>query len=147
VGATLRPQIESKRQRLTLDLTGDLVVSADPDRVAQILTNLLSNAYKYTPPDQDLSIVAEPVPDGVRVDVTDTGIGLSRAEQAKLFSRFYRSTNQATRETEGTGLGLAITRSLVELHGGTISVRSAPGHGSTFSFTLPREAPSPLPTE
>jgi signal transduction histidine kinase len=145
--ATLRPLIEAKQQRLALDVPDHLVVSADADRVTQILTNLLSNAHKYTPPDHDISIVAEPVTDGVRVDVTDTGIGLSRAEQAKLFNRFYRSTNQATRDTEGTGLGLAITRSLVELHGGTISVRSAPGRGSTFSFTLPREAPSPYPTE
>ena len=147
VATTLRPQIEAKHQRLTLDLPDNLVVSADADRVAQILTNLLSNASKFTPPDHDITIVAEPLPDAVRVDVTDTGIGLSRADQAKLFSRFYRSTNQAARQTEGTGLGLAITRSLVELHGGTISVRSAPGRGSTFSFTLPREAPSPFATE
>jgi signal transduction histidine kinase len=73
----------------------------------------------------------------LRVSVTDTGIGLSPEEQAQLFEKFFRARNRTTREVGGTGLGLAITKALVELHGGAMSVESAPGQGSTFSFTLP----------
>jgi signal transduction histidine kinase len=75
--------------------------------------------------------------DRVRVDVRDTGIGLSAEEQAKLFTKFFRAKNRTTQEVGGTGLGLTITRSLVEMHGGKITVSSTPGEGSTFSFTLP----------
>jgi signal transduction histidine kinase len=73
----------------------------------------------------------------VRIDVRDNGIGLSPDEQAHLFDRFFRAQQPATRGVEGTGLGLPITRVLVEMHGGRITVTSAPGEGSTFSFTLP----------
>ena len=73
----------------------------------------------------------------VRIDVRDNGIGLSPDEQAHLFDRFFRARQPATQSVEGTGLGLPITRLLVEMHGGRITVTSAPGEGSTFSFTLP----------
>jgi signal transduction histidine kinase len=77
----------------------------------------------------------------VCLEISDTGIGLSEAEQAQLFTRFFRADNPAVRAVGGTGLGLVITRSLVELHGGDISVRSAPGQGSTFVVTLPADVP------
>jgi signal transduction histidine kinase len=73
----------------------------------------------------------------VRVSVRDTGVGLTPEEQTQLFARFFRARNAATREAGGTGLGLVITRSLVWAHGGTMSVTSQPGEGSTFEFTLP----------
>jgi PAS domain S-box-containing protein len=136
--ASLRPQIEAKRQQLTVDVPPTaLTIVADIDRIAQILTNLLSNAHKYTPVGKEIRVTAVAQGDLVEVSIIDTGIGLSQAEQSQLFTRFYRSSNRVVQEAGGTGLGLAITRSLVELHGGTIAVRSNPGQGSAFTFTLP----------
>ncbi len=143
--STLRPQIEGKRQDLVLDLPADLPpVLGDADRITQILVNLLSNAHKYTPAGGHIAVRAHAGMQQIQVQVSDTGIGLSPEEQAQLFTRFFRAHNRATQEAGGTGLGLAITRSLVEMHGGQITVESAPGQGSTFSFTLPiaQDAPS-----
>ena len=139
VAQSLRPQIEAKGQHLILELNETLpTVLGDADRVTQILTNLLSNAYKYTPSVGTITVVVQAAEkDCVRVDVRDTGIGLSTEEQAKLFTKFFRARNRTTQEVGGTGLGLTITRSLVEMHGGVITVSSTPGEGSTFSFTLP----------
>ncbi len=150
VADSLRPSIEEKGQHLTLTLADGHeplpggrdgsplpAVLADPDRVTQILSNLLSNAYKYTPAGGSISVRAYTEGDYVRVDVRDTGIGLSTEEQSQLFTRFFRARNRVTQEVGGTGLGLSIARSLVEMHGGKITVSSSPGQGSTFSFTLP----------
>ncbi|WP_432823698.1 ATP-binding protein [Trichloromonas sp.] len=135
---SLRPAIEAKGQSLSLDLPANLpVVEGDPNRVVQVMVNLLSNACKYTPAGGRIGVSALREPGKLSIEVSDTGIGLSRKEQARLFTKFYRADNATTREVGGTGLGLWITRSLVELHGGTISVRSAPGAGSTFSVRLP----------
>ena len=138
VAGSLRPLVDAKGQQLTVDVAEPLpAVRADADRVTQILTNLVSNAHKYTPAGGRISVAARGEDGRVRVDVRDTGIGLSPDEQAQLFTKFFRARNAATRQVGGTGLGLAITRSLVETHGGEIAVESAPGEGSTFSFTLP----------
>ena len=137
--SSLRPQIEAKEQHLELDVSRTPhTVLADADRVTQILTNLLSNAYKYTPVGGTISVTAQGEgKDMVRVEVKDTGIGLSSEEIGKLFTKFFRAKNRTTQEVGGTGLGLTITRSLVEMHGGEITVASVVGKGSTFSFTLP----------
>jgi signal transduction histidine kinase/CheY-like chemotaxis protein len=141
---SLRPQIEAKGQRLHLDLPAALPAAwADADRVTQILINLLSNAHKYTPAGGEIAVTAAPAGDTIRVAVRDTGIGLTAAEQAQLFTKFFRARNRTTEEVGGTGLGLAITRSLVEMHGGQMDVESAPGQGSTFSFTLPPAQATP----
>jgi signal transduction histidine kinase/DNA-binding response OmpR family regulator len=139
-GATMamRPQLDGKRQRLIVSVADNLPsIWGDADRVAQVLTNLVSNAHKYTPVNGAIRIAAECQGHQVRVDVQDTGIGLSAEEQSQLFTKFFRAENRATQEVGGTGLGLVITRSLVEMHGGTMEVVSAPGKGATFSFTLP----------
>jgi CheY-like chemotaxis protein len=107
------------------------------DRIAQVLTNLLSNAHKYSPAGGKIDLKAVTVHDLVEVHVTDSGIGISPTEQSQLFTRFYRATNKVVQEAGGTGLGLAITRSLVELHGGSIRVKSTVGEGSTFTVSLP----------
>jgi signal transduction histidine kinase len=138
VAKALRPQIEAKGQQLTIDLADALPgVSGDADRVTQILTNLLSNAHKYTPPAGTISIRARQEEGHLRINVQDTGIGLSSDDQAQLFTKFFRAQHRAATGVSGTGLGLAISRALVELHGGEITVTSALGQGSTFSFTLP----------
>jgi signal transduction histidine kinase len=142
VARSLRPLIEAKRQRLKLDL-GDALpaVWADANRVTQILTNLISNAHKYTLVDGSITVAARRDDGFVRVDVSDTGIGLSPEDQAQLFTKFFRANNRSLQAIGGTGLGLVITRLLVELHGGRITVSSAPGQGSTFSFSLPEVEP------
>jgi signal transduction histidine kinase/ActR/RegA family two-component response regulator len=138
VAATLAPMLDAKGQGLSLQIAQPLPpVWADPDRLMQIVVNLVSNAHKYTPPGGNISVVAEQAEGFGRVQVRDTGVGLSADELAQLFTRFFRARNPATRDVTGSGLGLALTRSLVELHGGALSVLSAPGQGSTFSFTMP----------
>lgn len=134
----LRPQIETKHQTLTLDLPNGLpMVHADRARLVQILTNLLSNANKYTPDGGDLKVAAQSEAEVVRVSVHDSGIGLSESDQSKLFLQFFRSDEPVVREEAGWGLGLYVTQRLVELLGGEIGVESEIGKGSTFWFTVP----------
>src|SRR5215471_6293309 len=138
VAGALRPLLEAKRQRLRLDLGEALpAVWADPDRVTQTPPPLLSNAHTSTAMEGSITVAARRGDGCVRVDVSDTGIGLSPAEQAHLFTKFFRAHDRSPHAGGGTGLGLVITRVLVELHGGQITVSSAPGQGATFSFTLP----------
>jgi PAS domain S-box-containing protein len=143
-----RPQLETKQQHLTQMAADDLpLISADADRVTQVLTNLISNAHKYTPRGGSIVVRASPQGAGARVEVQDSGIGLSEQEQKQIFDRFFRANNRVAREAGGTGLGLTIARALVEMHGGEISFSSAPGSGSIFAFTLPTPAttePAPL---
>ena len=135
---SLRPAIEAKGQALLLDLPDGLpMLLGDAVRLGQVFTNLLSNAHKYTPAGGRITVRAACEAGAARVEVADTGVGLSTEEQARLFTKFFRAANAATRAVGGTGLGLTITRALVELHGGTIAVESAPGRGSTFRVTLP----------
>jgi len=138
IADSLRPQFAGKHQILSMEVTASLPPGwADGDRIAQIVTNLLSNAHKYTPEGGQVCMMLSHEGNTVRVDVRDTGIGLSTEEQQQLFTRFFRADNAAARAVGGTGLGLYITRSLVETHGGQMTVTSARGEGSTFSFTLP----------
>lgn len=110
-------------------------VMADPDRLERILTNLLSNALKYSGADAEVRLDAANADRLITVSVTDAGVGIPEEEIPHLFDRYYRATG--TRRAEGLGLGLYIARELVVAHGGTIWVESEPGKGSTFSFTLP----------
>jgi signal transduction histidine kinase len=137
VGA-MRPQIDARRHTLTLDVDPDLpAVYADRTRLVQIITNLLSNACKYTPEGGRLSLAAHLRQPHVHVAVTDSGIGMSQEDLGRLFTQFFRSEDPAVREQPGWGLGLNVTRRLVELQGGEMGLSSEPGRGSTFWFTLP----------
>jgi signal transduction histidine kinase len=148
VGEGFGPQIASKGQTLHLDLPLDLPRAwADPERIAQVIANLISNAHKYTPQGGSITVRLAQEGDHLHLSVIDTGVGLSPDERAHLFTKFYRVDKVASRQAGGTGLGLAITRALVELHGGTIGVESAEGRGSTFSFTLPLATPSTNATD
>ncbi len=137
VARMLQKSFEDQGIQLNLNIPDDLPdVPADPGRLAQILTNLLSNALKYTL-EGHVDVSAQVANGFVQVDVRDSGIGMSEEDHAKLFTRFFRASTARAHEISGTGLGLSITRSLVEMHGGHIWVKSAVGQGSTFSFTMP----------
>ena len=135
---TMRPLIDAKAQTVAVELAPDVPkVRGDPDRIVQVLTNLVSNAHKYTPEGGALWIFATRHDGMARVAVRDSGIGISPEDLPHLFTRFFRADTPVAREVGGTGLGLAIVKSTVELHGGTVAVESTLGQGSTFSFTLP----------
>jgi signal transduction histidine kinase len=135
---TTKGQIEARSQQLIVQLPDSLpLVQADKTRLTQILINLLSNSYKYTPKGGKIRVQAWHQQGVVYCAVSDTGIGLSPEEQAKLFRKFFRSENPTVQKTFGTGLGLCIVKHLVELQGGQVMVQSKPGQGSTFAFTVP----------
>ena len=112
---------------------------ADERKFKQILLNLLTNAVKFTPDGGKVEVRAR-LRDGVlEVAVSDTGIGIAAADQAAVFEEFKQVGRHYTNKQEGTGLGLALTKRFVELHGGTLTLDSEPGRGSTFTFTLPSQ--------
>jgi GAF domain-containing protein len=113
-------------------------IRADPRKVKQVLLNLLSNAVKFTPEGGRINVRAAMADGMAEVSVTDTGIGIAPEDQAAVFEEF-RQVGASDRKTEGTGLGLALCRKFVELHGGRIWLKSQPGQGSTFTFTIPTE--------
>ncbi len=134
----LQPQAAEVRLTLMADLPPTLPpVRGDRQRIIQILTNLLGNAIKFTPPGGAVQVSAAADGAYLRVQVADTGIGISAPALAHIFDRFYQVDSSHARAHGGTGLGLAITRQLVEGHGGTIQVTSTPGAGTTVEFTLP----------
>jgi signal transduction histidine kinase/CHASE3 domain sensor protein len=126
------------RHTLRAKLPGALpVLWGDPDKVEQILTNLVGNAIKYSPEGGEVLVTVEHGEDSVQVSVRDQGIGMSPRDMGQLFEKFYRVDRDEVRRAGGTGLGLYITKRLVEMHGGRIWAESRPGVGSVFTFTLP----------
>jgi signal transduction histidine kinase len=144
---TFRRQLEDKKQTLELTIPAKLPsMWADRIRVGQVLTNLVSNAFKYTPESGSIHVGVEESqnhwdPDGaprvIHLWVKDSGIGMTPEDQQKIFQKFFRSDDPKAREAPGTGLGLNITKSLVEMQGGKIWFESEYRHGTTFHFTVP----------
>jgi signal transduction histidine kinase len=130
----------AQRHGITLSLEIDATVglfTGDERKFKQIMLNLLSNAVKFTPEGGKVGVVARQSTEAVEISVFDTGVGIAPEDQEAVFEEFRQVGRDYTRKAEGTGLGLALTRRFVELHGGTLGVRSEPGKGSTFTFTLP----------
>jgi len=135
---SLAPLATEKHLRVTMRQEGTLPRAlADPLRMEQVLTNLLGNAVKFTPEGGEISFLCERDGAMVRCSVRDTGVGIPAAELPRIFDKFHQVRATRTNRTKGTGLGLTIVKYLVELHGGTISVESAEGRGTTFTFTIP----------
>jgi signal transduction histidine kinase len=142
VAALMAPRVAEKRQRLVVEIAEPRPPAfADPARVRQIVTNLLTNAHLYTGEHGTITLRLEGDAGATRVAVADTGRGMSPEDASRVFDRFYRGASNE-RRNPGTGLGLSIVKSLVDLHGGTIDVRSELGRGTTFTISLP---PAPAP--
>ncbi|MEW6259776.1 MAG: ATP-binding protein [Thermodesulfobacteriota bacterium] len=145
--AVIRDQVEFHRPRAeseSICLMAELPRSLPPIRanrrnMEEVLSNLITNAIKYSPNGGVVTVSAEPSGDYLAVRVQDTGLGINEADTKRIFQRFYRVRNEATRSIQGTGLGLAIVQKIVESHNGRISVDSTPGKGSIFTVLLPLE--------
>ena len=141
--AIVEPVATAKSIRLREDLDPHLTdVMMDESRIMQVLTNLLNNALKFTPAGGEVSVKLQEdpkSPETVRISVRDNGCGIPKDQIQNLFHRFYQISNGGTTPSKGVGLGLYLCREMVLLHGGSIWVESAPGRGSTFSFTIPKQ--------
>lgn len=138
---TLQPRATENKITIRQHLDKEILVPHDPERIRQVLTNLLKNGVDVVKPDSGLiDVFVEDSENQVKISVKDNGPGIPLEKQRNLFKKFYQVDTSLTREVGGSGLGLAICKGLVEEHGGTISVESIPGTGSTFSFTLPKNS-------
>jgi two-component system phosphate regulon sensor histidine kinase PhoR len=132
-----------RAQRRGTSLVNDvplaLVARADPDRLRQVISNLVDNAIKYGRTEGRTLVAARTIPDGmVEIGIQDDGPGIPQEAQSRIFERFYRADKARSREQGGTGLGLAIVKHVVQAHGGEVRVESGPEDGTTFRFTLPQ---------
>jgi PAS domain S-box-containing protein len=137
----MTPLFEKKKLRITMSFDPDLPsISGDRDRLVQVITNILSNAVKFTAEGGTIRIAIrqekQPLPQ-IKVEISDTGIGIAPKDLEMIFEKFHRSDDKRIAEIEGTGLGLAISREIVEHHGGGLWATSTYGKGSVFTFTLP----------
>jgi signal transduction histidine kinase len=145
VGEVVRTTVESYRDELEqhgfqvqLEVEkGEIFAKMDPSAIAQALLNLLSNAEKYSKEQKEVSVSVKTDRDEVRIAVRDRGIGISQADQARIFEKFYRASDDFVRSVRGSGLGLSIANHTLEAHGGRIEVDSESGRGSTFTLVLP----------
>ncbi len=137
-------QAQVSALRRGIDLTADLpdtplVTRHDPQRLGQVLVNLIGNSLKFTPRGGSVRVTLVPYTRGARIRVSDTGVGIDANELPHVFERFYRGSRANEARASGSGLGLAIVRSIVEMHGGRVMVESRVGSGSTFTVTLPAD--------
>jgi len=129
----------SDRHEVEIDFPADFPpVDADPEKLEDVLINLVENAVKFSPRGGTVTVKGEAFSRMVRISVSDEGIGVTRAERDHIFDRFYRGHNALLKTTQGVGLGLHICKVIVEAHGGRIWAQGRPGRGSRFLFTLPR---------
>ncbi|WP_138415361.1 two-component system histidine kinase PnpS [Aquibacillus sediminis] len=133
----LSQQAEQKHIQLTTDIDPSVSIEGDPDLLKQLLINLLNNAINYTPSEGKVKLLIEANEEMAIITISDTGIGIPKTEQTRIFERFYRIDKARSRNTGGTGLGLAIVKHIVEVHDGTIQVESEIDRGTTFEIQLP----------
>jgi signal transduction histidine kinase len=137
-----RFQAEQHGFALEVDLGADLpAVVVDKEAISQALINLLNNAIKYSPRERFVRVVLVEDGDRLLLSVEDRGIGIAKAEQKKIFEKFYRAEDSLVHETKGSGLGLSLVRHIMEAHGGEVRLESAPGKGSTFTLVIPKGGP------
>ncbi|GAB5493006.1 MAG: hypothetical protein Phog2KO_32210 [Phototrophicaceae bacterium] len=133
-----QPDVIQKQQIFDLQMPENIVyANADVGQLSQAVTNIVGNAIKYTPNEGKITVRLEQNEDSIRFEVQDTGYGIPKEAQEKMFTEFYRAKSEATSHISGTGLGLSLVKSVIEAHGGEIDFISEEGVGSTFFFTLP----------
>jgi two-component system phosphate regulon sensor histidine kinase PhoR len=133
----LLPKAEKKSLELVLPAgSKEVLVLGDKERIRQVLYNLIDNSIKYTDPGGKIEVGFEELPNSVRLFVRDTGVGIAEEHLSRIFERFYRVDKDRSRSLGGTGLGLAIVKHIIEAHNSRVDVKSEPGKGSEFSFTL-----------
>ena len=125
------------KRQLLLDFNEEVTLTADADRLKQLVLNLLDNAVKHTPPHGEVRVALHTQGDHAFLTVSDNGEGIPPQHLPHIFERFYRVDKARSRETGDAGLGLAICRWIAEAHGGTLTARSEIGHGTTFTLSLP----------
>ena len=135
--AMLRSLAQSRGVTLGLDLEAVTIQGADPDRLGQVVTNLVTNAIIYNREEGEVSITLTSENGNAILTIADTGVGIPEADLTRVFERFYRVDKARNRDTGGSGLGLAIVKSIVETHNGTIEVSSELGEGTKFVVSLP----------
>ncbi|MDV6377559.1 ATP-binding protein [Sporosarcina sp. GW1-11] len=135
----VRTKLQEKNMEVVQNMPECLMISADHDRLVQVMVNLLHNAIAYSQEETVITVAVEKVKDFVHITVSDQGIGMTSDELPRLFERFYRIDRARSRESGGTGLGLAIVKHIVEAHHGTVSVESELGVGTVFHVHLPRD--------
>lgn len=140
-----KAQARARGQRIEMALEPLFPIKVDASLISKILNNLIDNALKYSPEGCDVVVISREVEPFVEILVKDSGIGLTEAERANLFTRFYRAKNDTTARITGTGLGLYLTKYFVEAHDGQVAVESAPGQGSTFIIRFPLGSAAPAP--
>jgi len=132
------PQAEKQKIELTFKAV-NCVIYHDPERIKQVLTNLIKNAINAVEPGNGkIEVIMDDCPSEIKISVKDNGIGIPKEKQKDLFKKFYQVDTSLTREKGGSGLGLAICKGIIENHGGDILVESETGEGATFSFSLPK---------
>ncbi|RFZ83317.1 PAS domain S-box protein [Mucilaginibacter terrenus] len=127
----------AQNHHITFELGEPLMLHADPEKISQVVNNLIGNAIKYSPKETEVTVTVTRFYDHVRVDVYDKGIGIKTVDQQYIFQRFYRVEDESTKGFSGFGIGLYLSAEIIELHKGTIGVESVEGKGSRFYFTLP----------
>ena len=143
---SFKSKLAEKEQTLEVNIPEQSrPVYADPNRLVQIVSTLVSNAHKYTPQGGKITLRALEASDKVRVEISDTGIGISPADQEQIFTQFFRSEHETVREHPGWGLALHLAKKLVEAMGGEMGFESTLNQGSTFWFTLPTQPPAGAP--
>lgn len=135
----ITPQIKKKNLKLEIEIPAKLSsISADSTQIERVFINLLSNAMKFTPSQGKISIKAEEEDKFVKIEISDTGTGISEEELPHIFDEFFRCENPINSEVKGTGLGLSLVKRIIAAHEGKIGVTSKTGEGTTFNFTLPK---------
>lgn len=143
---SFKSKLAEKEQTLEVNIPEQSrPVYADPNRLVQIVSTLVSNAHKYTPQGGKITLVALEASGKVRLEISDTGIGISPADQEQVFTQFFRSEHEGVREHPGWGLALHLAKKLVEAMGGEMGFESTLNQGSTFWFTLPTQPPAGSP--
>ncbi len=139
----VQPKINEKQIKVSANIPDIITLNADRMLIRESMMNLITNGVKYNRPGGELNITVNNSGNDILISVADTGIGISKSDQERLFSQFFRAQQAQTIDPEGVGLGLYTTRQFIQLHGGTITMQSVPEHGTTFTISLPNKLTVP----